>query len=473
MIAARAPLAGAADSGCTTNWLQCGVDSVKDGIGNAVQGVQDTANGIGGVANFWSDPAENSYKALRDAANGLAGDVLPALTHATLPDLTADWFVNAYRVSFGLAVFVFVVLLIPQIVNTARGRQSGAELVETLTLYGPAFLIGAMFGPAVGAFLVRFFGALSDALITSMLSTTSSTIAGEFTKMIGTGDGAGIVGGAVVGVILMFLMILALLLALLVLIVQLITLYFSGVLFPLGWVWIVDRSKRQFGAKIPFVWLGILASHPLLFFLLGVTFSFVGANVTVLAGQPSLQKTVSLVSSMLALFIAGLSPLLLFKFAPVLPMGGAAATGGPNIGAASPQDADRRASAPQPGTAALGSPSPVSASGSAPSGPALAAGEAGGAGSSIGEAASIGGKAAAAGGGASAGAAGAAEGGVVAAGAGASATGVGAVVGVPLMVGAAAKAGMDKAHTAAEGAAEMAGAPMEDHDAQYGKDTPA
>lgn len=328
--------AGGDDEKCS-NWASCAIDTGKDLVGDAVNGTKDAISTAQSIGDFWSDPAGNTYKALRDAAKGLSDSVLPALTHATLPDLTADWFISAYRISFGLAIFVFVIVLIPQFIDTARGRQSGQELVETLTLYGPAFIIGAMFGPAVGAFLVKFFGALSDSLIKTMLSTTTNSIVDQFSTMIGDDDGSGIVGGAVIGAILMFFMILALLLALLVLVVQLITLYFSGVLFPLGWVWIVDKKKRSFGSKIPMVWLGILAAHPLLFFLLGVTFSFVGSNIDVFSGQADLQKTVSLVVSMLALFIAGLSPLLLFKFAPILPMGGAAAAGGPSIGATLPR----------------------------------------------------------------------------------------------------------------------------------------
>jgi len=477
--------AAGGDGGGCSNIISCGIEKGKEVIGGAVNGTKDAIDTAQSIGDFWSDPAGNTYKALRDAAKGLSDSVLPALTHATLPDLTADWFINAYRISFGLAIFVFVIILIPQFIDTARGRQSGGELVETLTLYGPAFIIGAMFGPAVGAFLVKFFGALSDALIKTMLSSTTSDIVDQFSTMIGDDDGSGIVGGAVIGAILMFFMILALLLALLVLVVQLITLYFSGVLFPLGWVWIVDRKKRSFGSKIPMVWLGILAAHPLLFFLLGVTFSFVGSNIDVFSGQADLQKTVSLVVSMLALFIAGLSPLLLFKFAPILPMGGAAAAGGPSIGANSPQEADKRYSAPQSdgGGSGQGSGTPSSTPAaeepaSTSGGGGAAAGSGGAdeaAGSSIKEAASAGGKAstgagAGAGGAAASGAAGA-EGGAMAAGAAESSTGVGAAIGIPTMIAAGAKAGMDKANSAATGAADMAAAPVDDHQEQYGKDS--
>ncbi|MFE6767270.1 hypothetical protein [Streptomyces sp. NPDC057689] len=486
-------LAAADDDKCT-NIVGCAIDKGKDIIGGAVNGTKDVINTAQSIGDFWSDPAGNTYKALRDAAKGLSDSVLPALTHATLPDLTADWFINAYKISFALAIFVFVILLIPQFVNTARGRQSGQELIETLTLYGPVFIVGAMFGPAVGAFLVKFFGALSDSLIKTMLSTTSSTIVDKFSKMIGSDDGSGIVGGAVVGAILMFFMILALLLALLVLIVQLITLYFSGVLFPLGWVWIVDKRKRSFGQKIPMVWLGILAAHPLLFFLLGVTFSFVGANIDVFSDQASLQKTVSLVVSMLALFIAGLSPLLLFKFAPILPMGGASPEGGPSIGANSPQEADKRYGGPSSdaGNSDPSSSTPSSTSSTSGGEETQAAPTGGGGGkssgggsddaasSSIKDAASSGGSKAGAGAeagagakagaGAASGAAGA-ESGAMAAGAAESSTGVGAAVGIPTMLAAGAKAGIDKANSAATSAADMAAAPVEDHQEQYGKDS--
>ncbi|KTR23722.1 hypothetical protein [Curtobacterium citreum] len=489
----RVVLAAADDNKCT-NIVGCAIDKGKDVIGGVVNGTKDVVNTAQSIGDFWSDPAGNTYKALRDAAKGLSDSVLPALTHATLPDLTADWFINAYKISFALSIFVFVILLIPQFINTARGRQSGQELIETLTLYGPAFIIGAMFGPAVGAFLVKFFGALSDSLIKTMLSTTSSSIVDQFSKMLGDGDAEGIVGGAVIGSILMFFMILALLLALLVLIVQLITLYFSGVLFPLGWVWIVDKRKRSFGQKIPMVWLGILAAHPLLFFLLGVTFSFVGANIDVFSDQASLQKTVSLVVSMLALFIAGLSPLLLFKFAPILPMGGASPEGGPSIGANSPQEADKRYGGPSSDAGNSGPSSSTPAtptstgeeSQSTPTGGGNGGGKPGGGGgsddaasSSIKDAASSGGKAstgaeagagAKAGAGAASGAAGA-ESGAMAAGAAESSTGVGAAVGIPTMLAAGAKAGIDKANSAATGAADMAAAPVEDHEEQYGKDS--
>jgi type IV secretion system protein TrbL len=91
--------------------------------------------------------------------------VLPALTSATLPNLNAGWFLRAYAISFAAAILIAVVLLIPQVVRTARGAQAGRDLVDSVGLYFGVFLLGAMFGPAFGMVLVNFFHAVSNVVV--------------------------------------------------------------------------------------------------------------------------------------------------------------------------------------------------------------------------------------------------------------------------------------------------------------------
>ncbi|WP_166785682.1 MULTISPECIES: hypothetical protein [Cryobacterium] len=457
------------------------------GVGDAVGGAVETANGF---ADFWSDPAGNSFKMLQDGAKGLADDVLPAITHATLPDLTADWFISSYRISFGLAVFVLAALLIPQFVRTARGQQSGRDLAESLGLYAPLFLIGAAFGPAVGAILVQFFGALSDSLISWGINTSAQTIVDKFSEMLSNDDnGVGLAGGAIVGIILMIFMIIGLLIVVLILIVQLITLYFSGVLFPLGLVWIVDPTKRSFGLKIAYLWFGILASHPLLFFMLAIAYSMVSSTVNVFDGNATLERTVTLVVSILSLLIAGLSPVLLTKFAPVLPMGGSGGvpSRGGNIGSSSMQQADARVSdsgsssqSDSGGASRSGGADSASSSAgiSSPSGISGSSGanSSGGAGAESEEASSsitAATKGRAAGGGAAtqgATAATAAEG-AAAAGAAESSTGVGAAIGVPTMIVAGAMAAGNATKKVSDSVGAAAAEPVDDHEDHYGKDS--
>nr|QJS06311.1 putative membrane protein [Cryobacterium sp.] len=459
-------------------------------MGDAVGGAVETANGF---ADFWSDPAGNSFQMLQDGAKGLADDVLPAITHATLPDLTADWFISSYRISFGLAVFVLAALLIPQFVRTARGQQSGRDLAESLGLYAPLFLVGAAFGPAVGAVLVKFFGALSDSLISWGINSSAQTIVDKFSEMLSHDDnGAGLAGGAIIGIILMIFMIIGLLIVVLILIVQLITLYFSGVLFPLGFVWIVDPTKRAFGLKISYLWFGILASHPLLFFMLAIAYSMVSSTINVFDGDANLERTITLVVSILSLLIAGLSPVLLTKFAPVLPMGGSGGvpSRGGNIGSSSMQQADAKisdsgsSSQPSSGSASSGDSAPSSTGVSSSSGSSGGSGapSSGGTGAGSEDASSsitAATKGSAAAGGEAAGS-GAAAGGATAttaaesaaaAGAAESSTGVGAAIGIPTMIVAGAMAAGDATKKVSDSVGAAAAEPVDDQEEHYGKDS--
>lgn len=476
---------------CSVAPLGCLAVGAGEDIKDAASGIADS---VGSVADFWSDPAGNTFNMLQDANRGLAETVMPAITKATLPDLTTDWFLRSYAISFGLAIFVMVALLIPQLVRTARGQQSGRDTAEALGLYAPLFLISAAFGPAVGTVLVQFFGALTESIIAWGINTNSGQIVDQFTAMLSEEDnGEGLAGGAIIGVILLFLMLLGLLIVVLILIVQLITLYFTGILFPLGVVWIIDPTKRKFGTKIAYLWFGILASHPLLFFLLAVAYFMVGANLTVFSETPSLQRTVNLVVSLLALLMAGLSPLLLTKFAPVIPTGGmGSAPAGPTVGSSSMQQADSRVSQ-QSGSntdndssggggssSSGGGGSSTKAAGNAgaeteaeePTSSVTSATKGAGSGASAGETvgASTASSGAEAGAGAATGAA-AAEGGMAAAGAAESATGVGAAVGVPTMLAAGAMAAADAGKKANDAVGQTAVDPVQDHDEHYGKDT--
>jgi hypothetical protein len=428
-----------------TNPFEC----ASDGIG-------DIINGGGQVLGFFQDPWGKTFEAMRDASKSLANDLLPALTSATLPDLSVDWFLSAYAISFATAILVMVVILLMQLVRTARGQQSGRALAESLGLYTPLFLGGAMFGPLIGLLLVNFFHSLSSVFMSWGITGSIDDTINGFQTMLDEADPVGMAGGVPVAAILMILMLIGLLLVLCILIVQLVALYFMGVIVPLGIVWIIDENHRRFGLRVIGLWIGILAAHPLLFLLLGVAFQMMGSSVNTFGNNASLQSLVGLIVAVIALFIAAFSPLLLKSFAPVIPLG----TGGNNGAGKDPGSwgSDKLTSVTErQHPEATQQTSPTSESQAAPAAadelPALSAGG-GGLGAAAAQRASIGaagtgggaaggaGAAAGAGAGASATAAsmaGASEGiaaGTAAAGAGESTTGVGAVIGVPTLVAA-------------------------------------
>jgi len=434
-----------------------------------IGGLGDVINGFTGAVSYWSDPWGNTFKALQDAAKGLSKDVLPALTNATLPDLSTDWFLRAYAISFAAAIFVAVALLIPQILRTARGAQAGRDLVESVGLYFGLFLVGAMFGPALGMMLVNFFHALSNDVVEWGLRGTVTGVIGDFQKMISEADPVGITGGLPIAVLLMLCMVIGLLLVFAMLVVQLVTLYFTGVLLPLGLVWIIDPGKRGFGTKIVSVWIGILAAHPLLFFLLGFSFVMMANSIATFGNNLNLHSLVQLSVAVIALFLAACSPLLLMKLAPVIP-NGFGGTRGPALAAGSigPQNMseatarfDRSGSSSSGGssryaTSTAPSTAPTTASAAAPEaeGMSLAGASAARAG-----AASAGGAAASAG--AAEGAA-AAGGGLATAGAAETATGAGAAIGIPTLVLAAGMTAASKGVQLTEAAGQQATAALDD-----------
>lgn len=435
------------------------------GIGSIIGGLGDVVNGFTGAVSYWSDPWGNTFKALQDAAKGLSKDVLPALTDATLPDLSTDWFLRAYAISFAAAILVAVALLIPQILRTARGAQAGRDLVESVGLYFGLFLVGAMFGPALGMMLVNFFHALSNDVVEWGLRGTVTGVIGDFQTMISEADPVGITGGLPIAVLLMLCMVVGLLLVFAMLVVQLVTLYFTGVLLPLGLVWIIDPGKRGFGTKIVSVWIGILAAHPLLFFLLGFSFVMMANSVATFGNNLNLHSLVQLSVAVIALFLAACSPLLLMKLAPVIP-NGFGGTRGPAVAAGSigPQNMSEATARFDRSGASSGRGARGASTSAAPSSASAAAPEAEGmsmAGASAARAgaASAGGAAATA---AAAEGAAAAGGGLAAAGAAETATGAGAAIGIPTLVLAAGVTAASKGVKLTEAAGRQATAALDD-----------
>ena len=298
------------------------------------KGVEEGLDSAAQAVEFGKDPFGYIAQKEAEAAKQLMEGLIPALAKVTQPDLTADWFINAYKVSFGCAIFGWVLIMLWDFATYRRRGESGDEVVDSALRWSPVFLIGSMFGPAVGAFLVRFIGALNTSLVRWGISSSSDEIVKGFNEMI-SDEPAKMLGGSFVAMIIYFCLILALLLVLIVLIVMLVTLYISGVVLPLSLMWTTKVGQREKGRKILMVWAGVLTSQPLIFLLLGFAFSGIAEQTfdvmkasDVTKGAP-LQSLVQAVVVIIMLAIATLGPTGLLGFAPVGPTDGAAA--GPGI----------------------------------------------------------------------------------------------------------------------------------------------
>ena len=120
-----------------------------DFICDVVGGVGNIVDGVGGAIGFAQDPFGAIFRTLRDAASGLARDVLPAITDATLPDLSLSWFIQAYAISFAAALL-----------NAAFGARTEV-------------LAGRMRGGEVGPFLSSLLVAQEIAGAQALFGATS------------------------------------------------------------------------------------------------------------------------------------------------------------------------------------------------------------------------------------------------------------------------------------------------------------
>lgn len=289
---------------------------------------RDVVENVAEAVDFASDPLGYLAEQLQAAAAGLAVTVLPAMAKLMHPDLSVDWFLGAYKVSFALSLFVFVALLGWNFVQLARRRVSGDEVVETLTFYAPVFLGGVLLGPVIGTLILALTGALTDSLIQWGVGSTIGSITTALTTVITTGNPAEIAGGSIVAIGVYGCLVVALSLAFVTLLVMMVTLYLTGAVAPLSLVWILDPRKRDRGLKVVSVWVGVCFSQVLLFFMLGVAFHLVTGQVADAIADPGLKMLAQLAVAVIALVMAVLSPMALLKFAPVGPTSGG---GGPSL----------------------------------------------------------------------------------------------------------------------------------------------
>ena len=299
--------------------------------------VEGAADKVGAVIEFGKDPFGYVAQKEAEAAKALTENLIPALARVTQPDLSAEWFINAYKISFAGAVIVWVLILLYDLTTFRRRGESGAEVVDSAVRWSPVFLVGSMFGPAAGASIVKLIGSLNESLINWGIASTDEELVQSFNAIIGD-DPSKFLGGSFVAAIVYFCLVLALLLVLVVLIIMLVTLYISGVVLPLSLMWATKIGQREKGRKVLMVWAGILCSQPLIFLLLGFAFSGIAAQAMEVLSDtqnngslPPLETLVQLVVVIIMLMMATLGPTALASFAPVGPTDGAPA--GPGVNA--------------------------------------------------------------------------------------------------------------------------------------------
>ena len=94
-----------------------------------------------------------------NSASSMTHWILEKADTATAPSIADkdgkgyDWFVDAYKATFGIGVIVFAIVLLLQFVQLGRNKITADEMQENLVLWTPAYWAGALFSP----WLVHFF----------------------------------------------------------------------------------------------------------------------------------------------------------------------------------------------------------------------------------------------------------------------------------------------------------------------------
>jgi len=305
-------------------------DAGGDLVGGVLSGspvIEQGADAVGaarGIADFISDPFGHIAEKLQASTKSLVDDILPTMTKALQPDLSAEWFVDAYQLTFTLSLLLWILQLVWSFAQYGRGRLGPGEVQEVILERTPLFFAGVLFGPAVAVFFVGFFGALTNGIIDRVLGRSLDSINEGMGALVESGGPDQVVGGAIVAIILYLAMVLGLLCLLLTLAVMLVTLYLSGVAFPLVWQWVTNPQHPERGWKVVGVWGGILVTQPLMFLMLGVALNM--AAGTLLQGQlpgndsgapNGLRLLIGLLIAGIGIWMAALTPVMMSRFAPV------------------------------------------------------------------------------------------------------------------------------------------------------------
>lgn len=334
----------------TANWIDRNT-SVSDRIKDSgpVKFLQSTADAFaemwqlaGEVIDFIKDPGDvigkwaNNIKAW---SMDLVQHVLPGLAEAGEFDFTAEYFAEWYAKSVGMGIALMCVLFLAATVRAAR--SGGArELMFNTVGYLPVAVVLMIFAPGVAYLLEVFFGALADAIV-GVIGTSVDELVNNVSSTLGALTNETLVGGTIMGIIGFGLLGLGAFALYLGLLMHQIGIPLASCAMAIGFAFFVYPPWRKKALRIPFTLISIMATVPLLFFLLGIVADIMNsAAINASLGSGELQSLGQLALMALCFITIGLAPFSMLKWAPILPdsedadrMGDGGGGGGQVLGA--------------------------------------------------------------------------------------------------------------------------------------------
>jgi hypothetical protein len=279
------------------------------------------------VVSFADDPLGWLVDKMAQGASGIMSWIADTANNATSADITADWWISAYKQAFAIAIVLFGILTLWNMVELGRGKIGPAEFGETITLRSWGFFAGVVFGPPLTKFLIEGAGMLARGIIAVMPGYDAGNL--DVTNINESIQGASegkVIGGVFIAFLLLLLVTVAAIFLFVSLAVQTVVIYLAGAVFPIAFTWIINVKHRGGSMKIPYLILGVIFSRPLLFFLVGIGMA-IGRSAVVQGSDDAARNLANVIIAGVVLCLAAFAPLMLLKFAPVIPTGTAGGTG--------------------------------------------------------------------------------------------------------------------------------------------------
>lgn len=311
---------------CQAGAIACGASNPLAGGLSWIAGIfakgKDVAETAKKTVEFATDPLGFITHETQNAVHAVAGLLIPWILNALHPDYSAQWWLRSYVVSFSMATFVLAVLLLAITMRRKNGSLGATEMLDSIFVAAPAFMIGAASGPVVGIALTRVFVTASDVVAAWSMNSTTEEFFTKISDLASSDDAVALLGSGFVSLLVLGIMFLSLIGVVFIFIIQLATQYLVGAVMPLGFVWIVNPSTRKLGKTVPVVWLVIGATQVLLVLLVG--FAFRAINGIAITADPGtlgnlvnpIQHFVNLAVPAVISFIVVFAPLSMLKFIP-------------------------------------------------------------------------------------------------------------------------------------------------------------
>lgn len=317
---------------CQAGAIVCGGgDALATGL-SWISGVfakgKGAVEGVKKGIEFAQDPLAFITQQMQDAVHAVAGVLIPWLLSALHPNYDAQWWLKSYAVSFSISMFVLAVQLLIITGRRRKGSLGAKEMLESIFIAAPAFLIGAAFGPVVGIALTKLFTAAGDAIAAWAVNSTTQEFFTKIAELASADDAGALLNSAIVSMFVLGTLFLSLLGVAFIFIIQLATQYLVGAVLPLGFVWIVNPDTRKIGKAVPIIWVVIGLTQVALILLVGLAFRAInGISITAETGTLGklvnpIQTFVNLAVPAVISFIVVFAPLSMLKFIP-RPGGGA------------------------------------------------------------------------------------------------------------------------------------------------------